>query len=143
MTSLIINRINENVEKSQKQYDEEQQRATMYKSLTDNYINPVLSRLVFSIQKYKWEFELRITDGKPSIVVSFNIIPSGTSSNTSSNTASFGFMIHQQQNSIKIEWTQSSVKVYGINYGKLRSFALSQVDEIVDHLGIQLTAFSS
>jgi hypothetical protein len=139
MTSLIINRINENVEKSQKQYNAEQHHATVYKSLTDNYIKPVLSRLGLSIQKYKWGFELKITDNQPSIVVSFNIIPSGTSS----NTASFGFMSHQQQNSIKIVWTQSSAIVYGINYGKLRSFALSQVDEIVDHLGIQLTAFSS
>lgn len=92
MTSLIINRINENVEKSQKQYNAEQHHATVYKSLTDNYINPVLLRLVFSIQKYKWEFELKITDNQSFIVVSFNIISSGTSY----NIASFGFMSHQQ-----------------------------------------------
>jgi hypothetical protein len=40
-------------------------------------------------------------------------------------------------------WTHDSVTVFGVNYNILTKFTLEQQDELVEHLTIQLKAFSS
>ena len=138
----ILNRINVNLQASTDKYNNDKKDAMIKTEQTTKHINPVLQKLSILTdysEKYITTFELNQlhnSGDKTFIKIIFN--PKNKKINT--NRDSRGSRGVQN---IYAVWTCDSVTVFGVNYNISTKFTLEQQDELVEHLTIQLKAFSS
>jgi hypothetical protein len=154
----ILHSIKVSLENATDVYNKTKKQLSMNTELTEKYVEPVLARVSNDCTKYKCEFLLypssefdknrpndRIIEAfeynEIAIVVYFKLI------NYDVNIDSLRCQRCRDNKpdveSIVAVWTRDSITVFGVNYNISTKFTLEQQDELVEHLTIQLKAFSS
>jgi len=136
----ILNRINIILQASTDKYNNDKKDAMIKTELTTKHINPVLEKLSILTdysEKYITTFELNLPNSVDTFIkIIFN--PKNKKINTNSDSRG-----RRGVQNIYTVWTLNSVTVFGVNYNISTKFTLEQQDELVEHLTIQLKAFSS